>query len=128
MPAADGEIQEKWFPGGKITVPQLEGVHQENSGNLRNAWLRGACDEKDGAGVMKGLDGSESTGLSPFGQSGTFPARPGKRRSTISARVSLPLSLAEDRGRRQSGRPGKKIKDAIFEDMNMFPDHHGFQT
>ena len=47
-------------------------------------WAR---DEKDGAGVMKGLDGSESTGLSHLDNPGTFPAGQGKRRSTISASI-----------------------------------------
>ena len=57
--------------------------------------------------VMKGLtEAKESTGLS-FGQSGTFQQGQGKD-EVLFLQVSLPLSLAEDRGRRQSGRPGKR--------------------
>ena len=35
-------IQEKWFPGGKITVPQLEGYIRENSGEPEECLVTGA--------------------------------------------------------------------------------------
>ena len=43
-------IQEKWFPGGKITVPQLEGYIRENSGEPEECLVteigRASCRER----------------------------------------------------------------------------------
>ena len=67
----------------------------------------GARNEKDGAGDERAGRKRKRVQDSPFGQSGTFQQGQGKD-EVLFLQVSLPLSLAEDRGRRQSGRPGKR--------------------
>ena len=111
-------IQEKWFPGGKITVPQLEGYIRENSGEPEECLVTGRVTKRMEQ-VMKGLDGSEREYRTLLLDNLEHFSKAREKTKYYFCKYLCRYLWQKIEDAAKAVGQGKD-KDAIFEDMNMF--------